>query len=1859
MKYFLLPLLAVHISLISSAQEPNRMTVSKPAIKQNVSLYDSIRNYHEGFAAVCRDHKWGYINRAGVEVIAPAFTCASDFIEHSAVVFAGKWVEIDTTGTVTAPATQRKAERFMAASFSSASLAGPAAPQTVNHQTNRPIQDASLGSCPANIDFENGDFTNWYCFTGLVSTNGAGNNVVTYFNSAPPQNSPVAGRHTLITATTPSALDPYGGFPINPPDGSGHAVKLGNDIVHDSAEKVRYIIQVPANATNYSITFQYACVLENPTNSSVHTPSEKPRMLAQVIDPVTNAVVQCADFLYVAAGSIPGFYNSAVDPNVKCKSWTPVFVNLSGYAGRTLYLEFITADCTLGAHFGYGYVDVGPCSQPVTTLSRCIPTNQSTLTAPAGFQAYNWWDANYTTILGTGQIFTVTPSPPAGTVYHVELIPAAGSTCKDTLTAQVNPSVPTVNAGPDHGICPGGTISIGATATPGYTYQWSPAGTLSNSTISNPISSATQNTSYIVTVTDANGCTAKDTTVVNMNPVPVAAFSATDADQCLVQNSFVFQNNTAISAGSFNSSWNFGDGNSSTTLSPTHSYAAPGTYTVTLTTTSNLSCVNTVSHIVHVYPEPTVSFAPNTGTQCLLNNNFVFANSSSVSGGTLTYQWTFGDGATSTSTSPSHSYTQPGAYAVHLVVTTNNGCKDSLTQSVVVAPMPNMLIAVNNISQCFHANSVSFTNSSTIATGTMSWQWNFGDGATSTQFSPAHSYAAPGTYNVVVTATSDKGCVDTRNYTVTINPQPVVSFAPNTGTQCLLNNNFVFANSSSVSGGTLTYQWTFGDGGTSTSASPSHTYTQPGTYAVHLVVTTNNGCKDSLTQSVIVAPMPNMLIAANNIVQCFHANSVSFTNSSTIATGTMSWQWNFGDGATSTQYSPTHSYATPGTYNVVVTATSDKGCVDTRNFAVVINPQPVVSFAPNTGTQCLLNNNFVFANSSSVSGGTLTYQWTFGDGGTSTSAAPSHTYTQPGTYAVHLVVTTNNGCKDSLTQSVVVAPMPNMSIAVNNIVQCFHANSVAFTNSSTIATGTMNWAWNFGDGATSAQYSPTHSYATPGTYNVVVTATSDKGCVDTRNFSVVINPQPVVSFSPNTGTQCLLNNNFVFANSSSVTSGTISYQWTFGDGATSTSAVPSHSYTQPGTYAVHLVVTTNNGCKDSLTQSVVVAPMPNVQVAGNNNMQCVNGNNFTFSNNSTILTGSMTWHWDFGDGITSTQFNPVHNYTTPGNYIVTITATSDKGCMDTKTINITVYSKPVISFAPNNAAQCFRNNNFIFTNNSNISSGTLTYQWNFGDGQTSTQAAPSHSYAQPGTYPVKLLVISNNGCRDSLTQSVIVAPMPTALFGVTNSAQCLNGNSFSFSNNSTLSSGNPGWHWDFGDGTISTAQSPSHIYATAGSYSVQLIATSPSGCADTISHPVNVYAKPTVAFTAQPVTLCLFGNNTHFNNTSSINPGSLTYKWWFGDGDTSTLASPAHVYTAADSYNVKLLTVSDHGCRDSVTHPVVIHANPQLALTTTNGGTAICRGNTTTLTASGASLYQWTPATGLSCSNCASPIAAPLTTTTYIATGFSSFSCPGVDSVRIIVHQPINIAANGGDICFGGTKGLHASGAASYAWTPAAGLNDPGAPNPAATPAATTHYRVVGFDGVNCFTDTAYVLVNVWPNPTLTLGPDLELATGAQQVLTAVTSNAPIATWLWSPADFLSCTRCPNPVATVHYDITYKLTATTAHGCSITDDIRIKTFCKDSQVFFPDAFTPDGDGLNDIFMIRGKGIISVNYLRIFNRWGELIFERTNFSPNNPAYGWDGKIRGVKGPPDVFVYTAEVVCDNGVKNIFKGNVSVLR
>ena len=244
-------------------------------------------------------------------------------------------------------------------------------------------------------------------------------------------------------------------------------------------------------------------------------------------------------------------------------------------------------------------------------------------------------------------------------------------------------------------------------------------------------------------------------------------------------------------------------------------------------------------------------------------------------------------------------------------------------------------------------------------------------------------------------------------------------------------------------------------------------------------------------------------------------------------------------------------------------------------------------------------------------------------------------------------------------------------------------------------------------------------------------------------------------------------------------------------------------------------------------------------------------------------------------------------------------------------------------------------------------------------------------------------------------------------------------------------------------------------------------------------------------------------------------------------------------------------------------------------------------------------------------------------------------------------------------ICVGSSVRLFAQGANSYQWFPSSGLSNPTSATPVASPQSTITYMVVGSDAYSCFKDTGYTTVRVYPIPKVDAGKDITIKNGGQPVvLTPVLSpDVNWVQWLTSPGIIASNPRSitVKPKETTQYTVEVR----NAGGCRATDGLTVYVICDGANVYIPNTFSPNGDGANDLFYPRGSGVFSIKLLRIFNRWGEVVFEKVNFSPNDPAAGWDGTVKGKKLTSDVYVYTAEILCENNTPLIVNGNIALLR
>jgi PKD repeat protein len=950
--------------------------------------------------------------------------------------------------------------------------------------------------------------------------------------------------------------------------------------------------------------------------------------------------------------------------------------------------------------------------------------------------------------------------------------------------------------------------------------------------------------------------------------------------------------------------WSFGDGNTSVLTHPVNVYSQPGTYTVKLVATSSSGQQDSVVavNLITVALSPIADFYPLTTSSCLDGNSFSFVNTSS---GGNTWLWDLGDGNTSTLQNPVHSYTSPGYYTVKLIATNANGCSDlkTITQCVQVYPKPAAAISSSFTTACSASQPFQFTTSSAS-----SYLWSFGDNTTSSQQNPSHTYSSAGNYNVSLIVGNAQGCSDTltQNNYITIYPQQTPAFSANDSMGCpAFQVNFT-----DLSPGAASWLWDFGDNTSSTLQNPSHTYNNTGSYDVSLTITAANGCTYTGTANNFISVQSNPVASftASNTSGCAPLTA-QFNNQSSNST---SWYWEFGDNYYSTQQHPSHSYGGNTSYTVKLHAYNNIGCEAIYQASNIITSYDASADFSAANTSGCAPFTAAFT---SVSANAASYYWSFGDGSHSTQANPSHIYNVPGLYTVSLVVVNNMGCTDTVVkQSYIDVINTAAGYVAPPTVQACAPFSASFSNSTPGATG---WLWDFGDGFTSTQQNPTHTYTGQGFFTVSLIVQTATGCTQFYNQFRTYNIDRIDPGFTFTQGQCAP----YTVTFNDTTSNAASWLWNFGDNTTSASQNPVHNYPGPGLYTVSLTVTTQSGCSSTIIGSQAI------DFAG-----CGSGSNgpqggpvgssltlppitgcvplaITFNN---LLPGTSSWMWDFGDNSTSSQQDPYHVYTTPGNYTISMIGYYPSGASDTIVYNNYVTANGTIAdFTVLPPVNCQAN--VIALNDNSVNATSWT--WDFGDNTTSVQQNPTHTYTNANdNYSIVLLASGPGGCS-SMTSKTIFSSTGIAIWANKYDA-CFN-SPINFFCGSAFSS----YYWDFGDNTSSNQQNPTHTYTTGGNYTVTLTATDSYGCPHTFTMGSTVIVRQPVADFTSALTGSCNALAMQFTNLST---GANNYRWTYGDNSQQWAMNPAHTYSSPAVYNVTLEAYYSLTCVTSVTKPVAV-----------------------------------------------------------------------------------------------------------------------------------------------------------------------------------------------------------------------------------------------------------------------------------------------------------------------------------------------
>jgi len=1172
-------------------------------------------------------------------------------------------------------------------------------------------------------------------------------------------------------------------------------------------------------------------------------------------------------------------------------------------------------------------------------VSVCL--GQSAILTATGGGDYLWNSLGATSA-------SVTVMPSISTVYKVTVTNNFGCSRTDSVAVNVR-SIPVADAGPDVSICAGSSVSL--TASGGMNYNWSPGGVNAPSMTVSPAT----NTSYLVAVTAANGCTAVDSVRVSVLPNPVVDLGP---DTTVCAGAVI-----GIHAGNWPTVYWHHDGSSTPSVFVTP--AGGSFYRVTVTDGNGCSAGDSVQ--INVVPVPAVS----GGNRFYCQGSGVLLDAG-VTGSS--YEWSPGGATTSTIV-----VVTPGIYTV--VVTGAGGCQSSgnfnvmdgggmlssspintqvcagdavvldagnpgnaylwstgaTTQTISVAAAGSYQVTVMDAAGCSVSfiNQVSynpvpdagfqttgqcagdliqFSSTSSIASGNIvSWIWDLGNGQLASSPQAATSYSQSGGYTAVLVVVSGAGCADTVSGVVNVEAAPVAAFSAITVCE---GAPMQFNDASTAGGSSIrAWNWSFGDGANALQPSPSHLYPAAGTYTASLVVTSLGGCRDTLVSTVSVNPVP---AARFNVPAVCDGDSARFYNTTPFFNGIISdVNWDFGDGSMSSDLNPVYKYAASGTYNVTLTLGTAQGCQDSYMDTVHVHARPQALFSAPAVCEGLL---LQFSQQSTLTSGQISsWFWDFGDGGFSSQPSPAHSYSSPGHFGALLSVTSDKGCSGSFMDSVYVNPLPSASFSVSGTCQGTPAQFELDSISS--VQDIQQWDWDFGDGIQSAQPEPSHLFNAPGTYPVMLAVTSALGCVDTVVSAVNVFPVPQADF---TAPAVCLSVGTPFTDLSGIIGGaTFTHIWDFGDGSMGSGSNPVHQYSSAGVFMASLLVTTPYGCSDTLNRPVEVYSLP---VAGFTVSNACHGDPVQLMDQSTVGNGVVSaWNWSLGDATGSQAQHPVHFYPSPGVYFVELEAISAQGCSASTSDSVQVFAPPVPQ--PLDVDACAGSAVSLTDTVTGNDASIVSWLWDLGNGTTSAVQSPLVVYADSGRYQIRLEALNQQGCKGTGMAWVTVNSTPVA--GFINGPACLNA-PVEFNSTSVFPGGGMGsYSWDFGDGTPALSGSPaSHVYSQSGPYTVMLVVTDQNGCADTMIAPVNVADLPVADFTADLLSGC-GPLEVAFSDSSWISTGNVaSWNWDFGDGGSSSAINPVYVYEEPGSYDVSLTVISNAGCVDTIVNPQVILVYP-------------------------------------------------------------------------------------------------------------------------------------------------------------------------------------------------------------------------------------------------------------------------------------------------------------------------------------------
>ncbi len=635
-----------------------------------------------------------------------------------------------------------------------------------------------------------------------------------------------------------------------------------------------------------------------------------------------------------------------------------------------------------------------------------------------------------------------------------------------------------------------------------------------------------------------------------------------------------------------------------------------------------------------------------------------------------------------------------------------------------------------------------------------------------------------------------------------------------------------------------------------------------------------------------------------------------------------------------------------------------------------------------------------------------------------------------------------------------------------------------------------------------------------------------------------------------------------------------------------------------------------------------------------------------------VSVGASSYLWDFGDLTTTTDVStltdPSYIYPDTGSYVIRLIANPNETCTDTAFLTLNLYPGEYnVDFAIN--GDLCAGSAIDFTDESYIEIGEiLAWDWDFGDGTVLSDQDPTHTFTEPGLYPVLLSTYSDLGCEAVHSMVLYVEASPEVV--ITTSDPC-GGGAIEFT--ATPVDGNAiyNYQWTFNNAIASNNEDEAVATASfdVGSYNVNLLVSSLNGCAKSYDYPISIYPDFSVS-AGQDISYCL-GETGQLN--ASLTDGNPNVDYLI---DWSPMAGLSENGTFNPIVNVSqttdyLFAISDpNGCTHTDIVTVTVNPLPSLQLAE---DTTLCSGQSAVLALgidNQTNTVLWYPPTGLNSDTLINPIATPLISTNYTVTATNTFSCTATSQIQVDVQESIlPMPLVDAEICLGETATLSTNGGLYYEWSSNV---DPAMINSASvtvSPESTTTYSVIISN--DCFDSIQEATITVHELPIVNAGEDVLINLGESTQLIGSTDATQYA---WTPITNLNDATILNPTSDPETNTTYTLTATSDQGCVNADDVYVEVN-NIFDILVPTAFSPNGDGVNDFFGVVTKGMKSIEKVQVYNRWGELLYDGSGLD-----FRWDGNLNGVPQEIGVYVYHISGTALGEGKTVFKkGNLTLIR